>query len=196
MSLKSYCYKLIVPKALQQEMLNKIHSSHLGINKCKARARDTLYWPGMSKQIEDMCSRCAICLEHRKSNMKEPMIPHTTPERAWSKVGTDLFYLGSRTYLIVVDYYSKFPEIMLLDDTTSKGVITVLKSIFARHGIPDHVISDGGPQYSSNAFREFAHTWQFNHVKSSPGYAQSNGMAERTIQTVKQMLKKMIQINS
>lgn len=182
--------KLIVPKALQQEMLNKIHSSHLGINKCKARARDTLYWPGMSKQIEDMCSRCAICLEHRKSNMKEPMIPHTTPERAWSKVGTDLFYLGSRTYLIVVDYYSKFPEIMLLDDTTSKGVITVLKSIFARHGIPDHVISDGGPQYSSNAFREFAHTWQFNHVKSSPGYAQSNGMAERTIQTVKQMLKK------
>ena len=69
---------------------------------------------------------------------------------------------------------------------------TAPKSIFVRHGIPDQVISDGGPQYSSQKFREFFQAWQFKHVKSSPGYAQSNGMAETTIQTVKQLLKKAI----
>ena len=63
---------------------------------------------------------------------------------------------------------------------------------FARHGIPDIVVSDNGPQYSSHEFRKFAQTWQFNHVTSSPTYPQSNGMAERTIQTVKQILKKAI----
>ena len=62
--------------------MQQIHSSHLGAYKCKTRARDVLYWPGMSKQIQDMCSKCAVCLEHRKSNQKEPMIAHEIPNRA------------------------------------------------------------------------------------------------------------------
>ena len=187
--------KLIVPKSKQRETLEKIHSNHLGINKCKARARDILYWPGMSSQIHDMCSKCSVCLEHRKSNAKEPLKPHPAPNRAWSKVGTDLFHLGAKMYLIVVDYYSKFPEVMLLENTTSQGVINAMKSIFSRHGIPDQVVSDGGPQYSSYKFREFATKWQFEHIMSSPRFPQSNGMAERTIQTVKSMLRKAIKSN-
>ena len=184
--------KLIVPKSMQREMMEKIHSSHLGINKCKARARDILYWPGMSSQIHDLCSKCPTCLENRKSNPKEPLKPHPAPKRAWSKVGTDLFHMGTKTYLIVVDYYSKFPEVVLLDNTTSQGVITAMKSIFSRHGIPDQVVSDGGPQYSSHKFKEFAAKWQFEHKMSSPRFPQSNGMAERNVQTVKNMLKKAI----
>jgi hypothetical protein len=68
--------KLIVPKSLQKEMLDKIHSSHMGINKCKARARDIFYWQGMASQIQDICSKCSTCLEYRKSNTKEPLKPH------------------------------------------------------------------------------------------------------------------------
>jgi hypothetical protein len=92
------------------------------------------------------------------------MIPHEAPNRAWSKVGTDLFHLNSRTYIIVVYYYSKFPEIVKLTDTTSEGVIIEMKSIFARHGIPDTVVSDNGPQYSSQEFGRFAQAWQ-SHIK-------------------------------
>uniref|UniRef100_A0A3Q1F5U6 Integrase catalytic domain-containing protein n=1 Tax=Acanthochromis polyacanthus TaxID=80966 RepID=A0A3Q1F5U6_9TELE len=77
-----------------------------------------------------------------------------------------------------------------LSDTTSKGVITAMKSIFVRHGIPDIVISDNGPQYASEEFRSFPESWEFTHVTSSPGHAQSNGQAERTVQTVKQLLKR------
>ena len=104
--------------------------------------RDILYWPGMSGQIHDTYSKCSVCLEHRKSNAKEPLKPHPAPNRAWSKMGTDLFHLGAKMYLIVVDYYSKFPEVTSLENTTSQGVINAMKNIFSRYGIPDQVVSD------------------------------------------------------
>ena len=169
---------LIVPKSKQKEMLQIIHGSHLGVIKCKSRARDLLYWPGMSMQIKHMCSNCAVCLEHRKTNFKEPLIPHEAPKRAWSKVDTDLFYLNGHNYIIVVDYFSQYPEIQKLTNTPSTEVITALKSIFVRYGIPDTVVSDNGPQYSSHKFRAFAQNWQFNHVTSSPGYPQMGWLRE------------------
>lgn len=85
---------------------------------------------------------------------------------------------------------SKFPEIMKLKDTTSSSVIVAMKSLFARHGIPDAVISDNGPPYASAEFKDFAESWEFRHVTSSSTHAQSNGQAERTVQTIKNMLKK------
>lgn len=82
--------KLIVPIQMRQEILNKIHESHLGIVKCKDRKRDILYWPGMSAQIEDNLSQCAVCNENKNSNPKEPLLPHTVPGRPWEKLRTDL----------------------------------------------------------------------------------------------------------
>ena len=78
----------------------------------------------------------------------------------------------------------------LLTETTSQAVIIQLKSQFARHGVPDELISDNGPQFSSIAFQEFAKSWNFKHITSSPRYPRSNGLAERTVQTIKYMLKK------
>ncbi|XP_024119581.1 uncharacterized protein K02A2.6 [Oryzias melastigma] len=182
--------KLIVPQQLRQEMLEKIHESHLGMVKCKERARDILYWPNMSKHIEEIVSKCAVCNEHQNSNSREPLLPHPVPDRPWEKVGTDLFHYNGADYVLCVDYFSKFPEIMKLKDTTSHSVIVAMKSMFARHGIPDVVISDNGPQYDCVEFKDFAESWEFRHVTSSPTHAQSNGQAERTIQTIKNLLKK------
>lgn len=121
---------------------------------------------------------------------KEPPICHDIPERAWAKVGVDLFHYEQGDYLLCVDYYSKNPEIAKLTGTTSRQVVTDLKSMFARHGIPDEVMSDNGPQFSSAEFRTFTESWEFVHTTSSPGYPQSNGQSERAIQTVKNLLKK------
>ncbi|VDH88954.1 Hypothetical predicted protein [Mytilus galloprovincialis] len=65
-----------------------------------------------------------------------------------------------------------------------------MKSIFARHGIPEVLVSDNARYYTSSKFQEFAKSWEFKHITSSPRYQQSNGLAERTVQTVKQLLKK------
>lgn len=118
---------------MRSEILDRIHDSHLGMVKCKERARDIIYWPGMSAQIEKMVSQCPICNTHRNSHTNEPLITHALPSRPWAKVGTDLFHHNGSEYLLCVDYYSKFPEIAKLNDTTSRSVMIALKSLFARH---------------------------------------------------------------
>ena len=87
-----------------------------------------------------------------------------------------------------MDYFSRYPEIVKLTSTTSPCIIAALKGIFARHGIPETVVSDNGPQYSSWEFTEFAGAYLFHHVTSSPHYPQSNGQVERTVKTVKKLL--------
>ena len=109
-------------------------------------------------------------------------MPSALPSLPWQKVATDLFKWKGSTYLLVVDYFSKYIEISKLEGESSQEVIQRLKSIFARHGIPQQVMSDNGPQYSSNEFHKFA---KFVHSRSSPKFPQSNGEAERAVRTIK-----------
>jgi transposase InsO family protein len=102
----------------------------------------------------------------------------------------DLFEYNKLPYLLVVDYYSRYIEIAKLSSTTSANVINHIKSIFSRHGIPESVMSDNGPQFSAQIFKDFADSYGFRHITSSPHYPQSNGEAERAVQTVKNLLKK------
>ncbi len=175
---------------MRADILARVHESHLGIVKCKERARDVMFWPSMAKQIEDVVLKCAICNTFRRSNTKEPLICHDIPDRAWTKVGVDLFHFDRGEYLLCVDYFSKFPAIAKLTQTTSRHVVIALKSIFARQGIPDEVVSDNGPQFSSAEFGVIAENWEFVNTTSSPGFPQSNGQSERTVETVKNLLKK------
>ncbi|XP_035221250.1 uncharacterized protein K02A2.6-like [Stegodyphus dumicola] len=144
----------------------------------------------MNKQIEDKISKCSICNEYQNKNIREPMIPHEIPNLPWYKVATDLFEINKDVYLLIVDYYSNFFEISKLPDTRSQTVISYMKSHFARYIIPLIVISDNGPQFSSKEFAEFAKKYQFKHITSSPYHPQSNGLAERSVQTAKKLLKK------
>ena len=182
--------KLVVPKALRQEMLTRIHTGHLGIEKCKRRARDVLFWPRMNAQIEDVVLGCSICSENAIANQKEPLINRKIPFRPWEVVATDLFTVNGLDYLLVVDFYSRYPEIEKLENTSSSIVISKLKSIFARHGIPAEVVSDNGPQYTSKEFTKFATDWDFKHNTSSPRYPQSNGLAEKYVQITKRLIEK------
>ncbi|KAJ8341966.1 hypothetical protein SKAU_G00129500 [Synaphobranchus kaupii] len=132
---------------------------------------------------------------HQYQQPKEPMRPHDRPQEPWCKVGMDLFQLKGKDYLLVMDYYSKYPEYALLSDTTAEQVVARTKAIFSRQGIPLTVISDNGPQFSSQCFRDFSKTYGFEHITSSPRYPQSNGLAEKGVQIVKRSLKKAMESN-
>lgn len=180
-----------IPEKLRSETLKVIHSSHMGMVKCKQRARELVFWPGMNKQIEDTVSRCSACLAYRNKPAKEPMIIHPLPSLPWSKVGTDLFEIEGKHYLVMVDYYSNFIEVSQLErDTTTKTVIKHLKENIARYGIMDTLMSDNGPQFTSSEFAEFTNSYNIRHITSSPGHQQSNGLAEKAVQTVKNMIRK------
>ncbi|XP_062594195.1 uncharacterized protein K02A2.6-like [Saccostrea cucullata] len=182
--------KLIIPKSMQQKMLDLVHESHLGIVKCKSRARESMYWPGMAAQIEDKVSQCITCAEVQNCNPKEPMICTELPDRPLSKIASDIFVYKQNHYLLTVDYYSKWPEIIILKDLSSLQVINSLKSMYSKYGIPDELVSDNGPQYASKEFKDFTKEYGFIHTTSSPLYPKSNGQAERMVQTVKRLLKK------
>ena len=154
------------------------------------RARTAVFWPGLHTGIQKLISSCPEYLSHRNSNPIEPLNPHPVPDYPWQVVATDLFQWDEKDYLVLDDYYSRYFEMSYLDSTTSKSVIKQMKSIFSRFGIPEKVVSDNGPQYSSSEFTKFASDYGFKHTTSSPKYPQSNGLAERSVQTIKRIFQK------
>ena len=186
--------RVIAPVALRPLMVKKVHSSHIGIEGCLRKARDVLFWPGMSAEIKDSIGKCDTCNNYQKNQQKnqqkEPLIPHDPPKRPWSHVAADLFTFNNKEWLIIVDYWPDYLERNPLPATNASTVITSLKGQFARHGIPDTLYSDNGPQFSSREFQEFASDWQFDHQTSSPHYPQSNVKVENAVKSAKKLLTK------
>ena len=120
----------------------------------------------------------------------EPLIPSELPERPWQKLGADLFTLKGKTYLLVVDYYSRYVEVANLSLTKSADIVVHLKSMFARQVVCEILVTDNGPQFAAGSFTTFAANYGFQHVTSSPKFPQSNGEAERAVQTIKNLLTK------
>ena len=182
--------RIIIPHSLRSEMLARLHSSHLGIEACLRKARDRIYWPNMTTHIKEAVAKCDVCVEYQTVNQQQPMQTHKIPERPWSRVGSDVFSLHSKDYIVLVDYYSDFVEVDLLKNTNSSAVIKFLKAQFSCHGIPDVFVTDNGPQFISGEFLEFATLWEFQHVTSSPYYPKSNGKAESAVKIVNSLIKK------
>ena len=144
----------------------------------------------MNSQIEDVVSNCATCQQHRSCQQKDPLHNREGHDSPWSDIATDLFECHGDIYLVVVDAYSEYIEINKMNTTTSMAVIRVLSEMFASHGVCNTLFSDNGPQFSSEEFKSFSTKWNFKHVTSDPAYPQSNGLAERAVQTAKQLFKK------
>ena len=124
----------------------------MGIEESLCRARVAYYWPTMNAEMRDHVAQCSVCNSFRPEQRREELKPHELPDRPWSKVGTDLFTFDGKNCIVTVDHYSNFIEMDQLTETTSHTTIKTLKKQFSRHGIPDVLISDNGPQYLSDEF--------------------------------------------
>lgn len=175
---------------MYDEMLNRLHMCHLGIEKTKTRARDVIFWPTMSRDIKNKIESCDICLTYSKNNVREPLIQHDHPNGPWKKLGIDIFNYKNNNYILAVDYFSKFVEIGKIKSTNCKAVSQFIKNICSRHGIPLIIHSDNGPPFNSYDFKKFAKEYNFKHTTSSPYHPKSNGQAERTIGTITNIIKK------
>ncbi|KAL2102043.1 hypothetical protein ACEWY4_003804 [Coilia grayii] len=125
---------IIIPNSFKQVILEKQHIAHQGIQRTKAKARRVLYWPGMTRDIELMIEKCGPCQQLQPQQQKEPLIAHDISELPWTKVGTDIFELRGQFYLLLVDYLTKYPEVLNIPDKSAHTVIQKMKSVFARHG--------------------------------------------------------------
>ncbi|XP_044171759.1 uncharacterized protein LOC122956136 [Acropora millepora] len=127
----------------------------------------------MTGDVRDQVSQCSICAELQSQNLKEPM--HEIPYRPWSRVAADQFKLHGKDFIVIVDFYSDFIDFKMLEENTSSAVIKFLKEQFSRPGLPDILVTDNGPQFTSQEFKQFTHSWKFLHVSSSPHHHKSNG---------------------
>ena len=182
--------RIVIPRVMRKSVKSSLHASHLGFDSMMRRARDLIYWPGMTAEIKQLADSCDVCQQHASRPQREPLLQHNKGDRPWQKVGVDLFTCAGRSYLITVDYLSNFFEIDYLPSYTATNVIVKLKAHFARYGIPEQIMSDNGPPFSSEPFREFCRSWGVQCVTSSPGHSQSNGMAESAVKAAKKMLQK------
>ena len=182
--------RAIVPSSLRPSMLTKVHHSHRGPEYCLRFARDAIFWPSMSKDIEEFCHSCPTCAQYGKQAAIEPMLSHPTPTLLWQFVSQDIFMFGHKQCLITVDHYSDFYELDEVVDTLPTTVINLTKTHFVRHGIPLRCLTDYVPQFVSHEYKQFAQTFGFEHITSSPYWSRSNGKAEAAVSDAKSILKK------
>ena len=187
--------RVVIPKSERPVLKEKIHSSHLRMDGCLRQAR-ALFWPNMGQEIKDFISRCEVCRTFETANSTEPLIHHDMPDRPWAKVGTDIFTIHGRDYLVTVDYLSNFWELDYLSSTSTTVIVHKLKSHFARHGIPDSIVSDNGPQFVSDEFSNFCRKWDIEHYTCSPYNSHANGKAESAVKTAKRLLRKSMESKS
>lgn len=186
--------RIVIPSKLRQPVLEIIHEGHFEIEKCRARSKSSVWWSSIDADIERLVKNCHNCLK-QSTNRKMPLQQTKFPDRPWQRIAMDLFFLGGKWWVVVTNYFSRYPELVPLKNFTSSAVINHCKSICARHGIPEVVVSDNGPQFSGalgSEFSKFAKEYNFQHVTSSPHYHQSNGMAESAVKIIKGSLKKLL----
>ena len=122
---------IVIPLSMKPYLLKCIHQGYMGIEKSKAHARVCVYWPNMYSEIENTVKQCVVCNRYANINHKEPLLPHPVPQHPWEKMGVDYFTLGGKDFLLIVDYYSKYPEVIQMTSKTAQATIAKLKMVFA-----------------------------------------------------------------
>ena len=183
--------RLIIPSTLRRKVLKQIHEGHLGIEKCMLKARDSVFWPGISNNIRETVEKCGICQASSRADKPVGNVSDVPPH-AWHTLGTDLFYWNKIDYLMIRDYFSKYLIIRRLPYSSSHAVIKELGLVFTELGRPFVLRSDNGPCYSSREFHNFLSFYQVDHVTSSPHHPQSNGFAEALVGITKKLMEKSV----
>jgi len=184
--------RVYVPKILRTEILKELHSGHFGIVKMKNLARSHCWWPAIDKDIEKLVRNCANCNSHKNNPPKVEVHLWEAPSAPMQRVHIDFAgpFMG-KMFLLVVDAFSKWPEVHIVRDITAKTTITKCREIFAAYGIPQVVVTDNGRSFTSAEFQKFLHMNGIKHKRTSPFNPATNGQVERFVQTCKQALKRM-----
>ena len=155
--------------------------------------QDTVYWLGINEQLEKLVLNCKLCLKYSKVKSKQAQnmsLGQEVPTYPWMKAATDIFHFENDSYLLKVDYMSRFPVVHKLMSTTTQQVASQMKLIFSEYGWPETIVSNNGPSYSAETVIKLMTDYSVNHITSSPHYLQSNGLAEKYVQIVKNLFYK------
>eukprot|EP00079_Xenopus_tropicalis_P035717 XP_017949488.1 PREDICTED: uncharacterized protein K02A2.6-like [Xenopus tropicalis] len=177
--------RVVIPPKYRHRLLHELHEGHPGVNRMKARARGYLWWPGLDQDIEIFVSQCTACASVQNQPPTAPLHPWTWATSPWERIHIDYAEINQQTFLVVIDSYSKWLEVLPTKTSTSEKTITLLRNLFASYGLPKELVSDNGPQFTSQEFQYFLKQNGIRHKLTPPYHPASNGAAERAVQTFK-----------
>lgn len=146
-------HKLVIPSSLRKYFLEKVHETHSGIEKCKLKARQSIYWPNINSDIESFVGHCHVCIKYSNNNAKLPMISHEVPSFSWECLSSDIFHYSGKDFLVILGHFTKWLEVLELKSKTASEIISKLMSVFSRFGAPKFLVSD--MPYASFELRQF-----------------------------------------
>ncbi|XP_039314523.1 uncharacterized protein K02A2.6-like [Solenopsis invicta] len=186
-------YRVIVPFKFRKALLEEIHGAHLGMAKMKMIARQYFWWPNIDKEIEEYVKECEACRTTANNPNKSPLIKFQEAEFPFDRIHID--FAGpfkGKTYLIVVDAFTKWPEVFEMSNTNTESTIEKLRECFARFGLPRMIFSDNGRQFVSEEFENFCKNNGIKHRTSAPYHPSTNGLAENAVGSFKKGLSKAL----
>ena len=173
-------------------MLEELHETHPGVSKMKALARSYVWWPHMDKEIEEVVRTCENCQANCPSPPVAQLHPWEWPEQPWSRIHLD--FAGpfmNHMFLVLVDAHSKWLDVQVMQSITTAKTIDKLNKIFSTHGLPQKIVTDNRPSFTSDEFKRYMQANGIKHITSAPYHPATNGLAERAVQTMKQGIRQM-----
>ena len=178
--------KIVVPEKLQGEVIGLAHEAHLGMDKTVALIRETMWFPKMHEKVCRYVESCRGCLAAISHTPPVPLQPNLLPEKPWQMLHADFKGpIGAKYYLhIIIDQYSKFPEVDVITSTKFQSLRPILDRIFSTHGIPDSLTTDNGSPYFSQELKNYSKEMGFKLDPVSPKDPQCNGFAENFVKSL------------
>lgn len=177
-------HRVVIPSSCRKEVLNLLHTSHLGIVKTKQLARSYVWWPNIDNDIENLIKSCVACLKTQPDPPKV-VTPWPVAVRPFQRVHIDYLLFKNKNYLVLTDAFTKWPEVVPVQGMTASELIKHLRRVFSCFGLPELVCSDNGRTFVASETELFFSKNGIKHVTIPPYNSQSNGAAENAVKTFK-----------
>ena len=185
--------RVFIPVTLRKEFLHELHAAHPGRDRMLQRARQCVFWPGITNDVTNAVRGCQECEINKASQQREPLHQDQVPTRPGEAIAADFFTHDGREFLVITDKYSGWPAVCGFG---RKGVSTTettnrLTGWAANMGVPTRLTTDNGPQFKSEEFKRYCQDWGIKHEPSSPYHHESNGYAEAAVKSMKDIIRKI-----
>ena len=189
--------RLVMPSSLRQKSIDIAHEGHQGLVKTKRLLRTKIWFPQIDKMVQQMIAKCIPCQATGPDNRPEPLQMNELPPTPWHTVHIDFCgpFPTGEYLLVVIDAYSRFPEVDIVSSTSAKVTVPKLERIFATHGIPHTLKSDNGPPFPGREFYTFMKELGTKHKPSIPLSPQGNGEAESFMKPLEKAIRTAVAEN-